>query len=109
MLEALTQEHAPASNSYEPIRQLLQTLSHQYDPIDFSNARQLAQQLRSIAKQLEAASETPAIAERSFKDDAIHGNAFGLESLEKNWAAASPEQGDSGMLSGLRCLQHSSC
>ena len=109
MLEALTQEHAPASNSYEPVRQLLQTLSNQYDPIDCFNARQLAQQLRSIAEQLEAASESPAIAERSFKDDAIRGNTFGLESLEKSWAAASSEQGDSGMLSGLRCLQHSSC
>ena len=82
MLEAPAQEHASASYSYEPIRQLLQTLSNQYDPIDSSNAQQLAQQLRSIAEQLEA-SGTPAIAERSVKDDAKHGNAFGHESMEK--------------------------
>ena len=103
MLEAPTQEHAPASYLYEPIRRLLQTLPNQYDPIDCSNAQQLAEQLRSIAEQLEAASGTPAIAERSTKDDAKPGNAFGLESMEKSWAAASSEHGDSGMLSGLQC------
>ena len=102
MLETPTQEHAPASYPYEPIRQSLQTLFNQYDPTDCFNAQQLAQQLRSIAEQLEAASGTPAIAERSIKDDAKHGNAFGLESMEKSWAAASSAHGDSGRLSGLR-------
>ena len=103
MLEAPTQGHAPASHSYEPIRRLLRTLADQYDPIDCLNAQQLAQELRSIAEQLEAASGTPAITERSIRDAARHGSRFGLESMEKSWAADSSEQGESGMLVEMHC------
>ena len=103
MLEAPAQEHAFASFSYEPIRQLLQTLPTRYNVINCFNAQQLAQQLRSIAEQLEAASGAPATAERSIRDVAKHSSASGLESIEKSWAAGSSKHGDSGTLSGLRC------
>ena len=104
MLSAPTQEHAPASYSYEPTRQLLQTLFTQYDPIDCFNAQHLAQRLRSIAEQLDAASGTVAPAERLIRDDAKHSNPSGLDSMEKSWAAGSSEHGASGVLSRLAML-----